>query len=136
MGDCFEAKEIAGDVVMVRQRGEEIAGRWTRVRKARRAIGESNWDILGGVRCAICFPFRCREYRDRIELAGGSGWHVIGWVGVALLVSLGCRRSWPRCFSLPEASSVVVISHPPFVLVSTLLSSFRALNKHPGLSNL
>lgn len=41
MGDCFEAK-VAGDVVMVRQRGEEIAGRWVRVRRARRAIGESN----------------------------------------------------------------------------------------------
>jgi hypothetical protein len=48
MGDCFE-KEIAGDVVMVRQRGDETAGRWMRVRKARRAMGESNWDIFGGV---------------------------------------------------------------------------------------
>jgi hypothetical protein len=99
MGDCFEA---TGDVVMVRQRGEEIAGRCIRVRRARRAIGESNWDILGGVSCAICFSFRCREYRDRIELAGGSRRHVIGWVGVALLVSPVRRRSWPRCFSLPE----------------------------------
>lgn len=61
MGDCFEAKEIAGDVVRVRQRGEETAGRWVRVRRARRAIGESNWDILGGVMRANCLPFRWVE---------------------------------------------------------------------------
>lgn len=43
IGDCFEAKELAGDVVRVRRRrGDEVAGRWTRVRRARRAIGESN----------------------------------------------------------------------------------------------
>ena len=42
MGDCFEAKEIAGDVVIVRQRGEGTAGRWIRVRRVRRAIGENN----------------------------------------------------------------------------------------------
>lgn len=58
MGDCFEAKEMAGDVVRVRQRGEETAGRWVRVRRARRAIGESNWDILGGVMRANCLPLR------------------------------------------------------------------------------
>lgn len=58
MGDCFAAKEIAGDVVIVRQRGDETAGRWMRVRRARRAIGENNWVIVGGVRCANWVPFR------------------------------------------------------------------------------
>lgn len=52
MEDCFAAEEIAGDVVIVRQRDDETAGRCMRVRRARRAIGENNWVIVGGVRCA------------------------------------------------------------------------------------
>jgi hypothetical protein len=36
------------DVVRVRRRGV-VAGRWTRVRRARRAIGESNCGMLAGV---------------------------------------------------------------------------------------
>ena len=124
MGDCFEAKEIAGDVVRVRQMGEETAGRWIRVRRVRWAIGESNWDILGGVMRATYPLLLGREYRDRI-VAGGSGGHVIGFGvlrGWFLLSVVGAGRAASLCLSIISDCHL-----KPFAPVSTFFYLFFEL---------
>ena len=125
-GDCFEAKEIAGDVV----RGEETAGRWTRVRRARRAIGESNWGILGGVMRATCPLPLGREYRDRI-VAGGSGGHVIGFGvlrGWFLSSVVGAGRAASLCLSFIRGCHLT-----SFAPVSTFFIYFSSFEYRPTL---
>ena len=97
-------------VVSVRRIGDAIAGRWMIVRRARRASGENNWDIL------CCGVFLFLQCRDRIDLLNGGG-HVICGFG--------------NC-GLPEELDALLLClehhrhlHVPFFLNLTFYLSYK-----------